>query len=74
MLLAALELAVGKDQPNIPMIRSYDKDSRIVIFLPEVEIINYQNLVNEYAAERTALAAALSNSPVGCTRVNTPRP
>ena len=58
MLYMTLELAAGKEPPQLPIIASYDKKMRIVIFLPKAEPIDYEVLKNTYVAEKTALSAA----------------
>ena len=58
MLLIALELAFGKEPPNLPIISSYDKVSRIVIFLPKAEPMAYEELKNKYNVQKTALRSA----------------
>ncbi|MCX5678999.1 MAG: UTP--glucose-1-phosphate uridylyltransferase [Candidatus Omnitrophica bacterium] len=58
MLYMTLELASGKEPPQIPLIMSYDKKTRTVIFLPKAEPRDYEMLKNVYAAEKMALAAA----------------
>ncbi len=58
MLLVTLELAIGKDLPQLSMIQSYDKDKRIIIFLPTPEPKDTGILEEKYRAEATALAAA----------------
>jgi hypothetical protein len=58
MLYIALELAAGKEPPQIPMIASYDKSMRMVVFLPKAEPMDYEALRDAYKAERSALVAA----------------
>jgi hypothetical protein len=58
MLCMALELAVGKEPPQLPIIASYDKELRTVIFLPKVEPADYEEIRRFYNAARTALQAA----------------
>ena len=58
LLCITLELAAGKEPPHTPMIVSYDKKMRIVIFLPKAEPLDYELLKKAYAAEKAALAAA----------------
>jgi hypothetical protein len=58
LLYLTLELATGKQPPQLPMIVSYDKKLRIVIFLPKAEPMDCEVLKNTYAAEKTALSAA----------------
>ena len=53
-----MELAAGKEPPQTPMIASYDKKMRIVIFLPSAKPMDYEMLKNNYAAEKAALQAA----------------
>mgnify|MGYP001563861683 CR=1 FL=1 len=58
MLYMTLELAAGKEPPQLPIIASYDKKMRIVIFLPKADPIDYEALKSNYAAEKAALQAA----------------
>ena len=58
MLYMTLELASGKEPPQLPIIVSYDKKMRMVVYLPKAEPKDYEDLKNIYAAEKTALAAA----------------
>ena len=58
LLYMTLELAAGKEPPQLPIIISYDKKMRMVIFLPKAELVDYEVLKNTYAAEKTALSAA----------------
>ena len=58
LLYMTLELAAGKEPPQTPMIASYDRKLRIVIFLPRAEPMDYETLKNNYKAEKTALQAA----------------
>ncbi|MDD5495466.1 MAG: hypothetical protein PHP46_00020 [Candidatus Omnitrophica bacterium] len=59
MLYIALELAAGKENPEIPPISSYDKKHRIVILLPKAEPKDYQKeLLDIYKAREKALQAA----------------
>ena len=58
ILYMTLELAAGKEPPQLPIIASYDKKMRIVIFLPKAEPIDYEVLKDTYTAEKTALSAA----------------
>ena len=58
MLYMTFELAAGKEPPQLPIIASYDKKMRIVIFLPRAEPMDYEVLKNNYAAEKVALQAA----------------
>lgn len=58
MLCMALELAVGKEPPQLPIIASYDKALRIVVFLPKAEPADYEELRRFYNAAQKALQAA----------------
>ena len=58
MLLLALELAVGKEPPNTPLIVSYDKEKRLVVFLPKALPVDYEELKQNYNAQKLALQAA----------------
>jgi hypothetical protein len=58
MLTLALELAVGKEPPQMPLISSYDKARRMVIFLPKAEPVDYEKLKDIYKAETATLVAA----------------
>jgi len=53
-----LELALGKDAPNIPIIAAYDKALRTVLFLPKPERLDYDKLLNLYRLKLLALASA----------------
>jgi HEAT repeat protein len=58
MLTLTLELASGKDAPEVPLIQSYDKANRIVILFPRAEALDYQKLREEYKMRREFLQAA----------------
>jgi galactokinase/mevalonate kinase-like predicted kinase/radical SAM superfamily enzyme YgiQ (UPF0313 family) len=58
MLSIALDLASGKEPPQMPLILSYDRKLRIVTFLPKAEPADYEALRNRYKAEQEALSAA----------------
>ncbi len=58
MLYIALELASGKDIPQLPAITFYDKQKRIVIFLPKAEPLEYELLREKYNADLGVLRAA----------------
>lgn len=58
LLYMTLELATGKEPPQLPMIVSYDKNMRMVIYLPKAEPKDYQMLKDIYSAEKAAMAAA----------------
>ncbi len=58
LLYMTLELAAGKEPPQTPVITSYDKENRIIFFLPKVEPIEYEALRKAYNAEVKALTAA----------------
>ena len=58
MLSIVMELAVGRDIPDIPMIVSYDRDSRTVIFLPKAEPLKYEQLRDFYLFKKEALKSA----------------
>jgi uncharacterized protein YjiS (DUF1127 family) len=58
LLYLTLDLAAGKEPPQTPMIASYDRKKRIVIFLPRAEPMDYELLKNKYTAEKIALQAA----------------
>ncbi|MCX5667272.1 MAG: hypothetical protein NTY34_03045, partial [Candidatus Omnitrophica bacterium] len=60
MLSVALDIAAGKDPPNIPMVKldSYDKALRFIMLIPKAEPKDYGELNRNYYARRTALAAA----------------
>lgn len=55
MLMVTLELASGKNAPNLPIIKNYDGNQRIVIFLPEVQSMEYKKLQEFYDSKRRAL-------------------
>jgi hypothetical protein len=58
LLYLTLELALGKEPPQMPLVVSYDKDKRMIIYLPTAEPVDYEALKSTYKAEQTALAAA----------------
>ncbi len=58
MLSIALELAVGKEPPNLPIVFYYDKINRIIIFMPKAEPIDCERLKAIYHAQKIALQAA----------------
>lgn len=57
MLYMTLEVAAGKEPPNAPWIQ-YNNITRILILIPDAEIIPYEKLRDTYKAEVTALQAA----------------
>lgn len=58
MLSIALELAAGKDRPSQPLIFSYDKDRRILVFLPKPKVVDSEAFAGRCLAEKKALEAA----------------
>ncbi|MEA3488865.1 MAG: HEAT repeat domain-containing protein, partial [Candidatus Omnitrophota bacterium] len=58
MISIALELAMGKEAPDLPLIAEYDKALRIVIFLPKAEPLEYEQLKRLYKMRMLALQAA----------------
>jgi hypothetical protein len=58
ILCMTLELAAGKEPPQIPIIESYDRNMRMVIFLPKAELVDIETLKDNYRAESAALASA----------------
>ena len=58
MLSIALELSLGKEPLNNPLIISYDQETRVVIFMPKPEPIDFRELKNRYDAERQTIIAA----------------
>ncbi|MDP3791387.1 MAG: AAA family ATPase [Candidatus Omnitrophota bacterium] len=58
MLSIALELSIGKEPPNNPLIILYDQETRIVVFMPKAEPVDFKELKNRYDAERQAIIAA----------------
>lgn len=58
MLSIALELSLGKEPPNDPLIISYDQETRIVIFMPKPEPVDFKELKNRYDAERQTIISA----------------
>lgn len=58
LLSLVLDLASGKEPPNIPLISSYEKALRIVMLLPTAKPKDYEELKRSYTAQQTALAAA----------------
>ena len=57
LLYMALEAAAGKEPPHAPWIH-YDGTKRTLILLPKADLVDYEELVDTYKAEKTALAAA----------------
>lgn len=58
MLSITLELALGKEAPNLPIIATYDKVLRMVIFLPKPEPVDYRELLKLYRLKKLALHSA----------------
>lgn len=58
MLSIALDLAAGKEPPQMPIIVSYDSKMRKVIFLPKAEPMDYEKVRDMHMAEKAALSAA----------------
>jgi len=64
MFSIALELATGKEAPELFEVRycsievSYDRDKKMVIFLPYARQIDYNKLPEEYRAKLKALRSA----------------
>jgi hypothetical protein len=59
LLSIALELAAGKEPPNIPIISSYDKARRIVVILPKAAPKDYDTELRDvHRARKSALQAA----------------
>ncbi len=58
MISITLELAMGKAAPDLPFIARYDRELRIVIFLPEAEPLKYEELKQLYRMRKLALQAA----------------
>ncbi|MFH1552889.1 MAG: hypothetical protein ABID83_04545 [Candidatus Omnitrophota bacterium] len=58
MLSIALELATGKDAPDLPLIVEYDEDLRVVVFLPKIEPVDYEKLKEHYNMRKLALQSA----------------
>ncbi|RKY40668.1 MAG: hypothetical protein DRP85_08175, partial [Candidatus Makaraimicrobium thalassicum] len=58
MISIALELAMGKEAPDLPLIAEYNKALRMVIFLPKAEPMEYEDLKKLYKMRKLALQAA----------------
>ncbi|MDD5136693.1 MAG: hypothetical protein PHN63_05040, partial [Candidatus Omnitrophica bacterium] len=58
MLSIALDIAAGKEPPQIPIVAYYDRALRIVVLIPKAEPKDYEELNRNYYARKTALAAA----------------
>ncbi len=58
MLAIAIDLSAGKERPSASIIYSYDKELRIVVFIPKAEPVDYEALKAGYEADRKALVAA----------------
>lgn len=59
LLYITLELAAGKEKPEIPLIFDYDNKRRVVILLPRAEPKDYQReLLDIYRGREKALQAA----------------
>jgi hypothetical protein len=58
MLSIALDIAAGKEPPNIPMVISYNRSLRIIMLLPKAEPKDYEEINRNYYARKAALAAA----------------
>jgi len=58
MLSIALELSLGKEPPNNPLKISYDQETRIVIFMPKPEPVDFKELKMRYDAEKQAIVSA----------------
>lgn len=58
MLSIALEMAVGKEKPNLPIISGYDSDRRLLLLTPKPAPFKYWRLKEIYEARLTALRAA----------------
>ncbi len=58
MLSLAIELAGGKQIPDLPIILEYDAVLRMVIFLPRAEPVEYNDLIKCYKKKRLALQSA----------------
>ncbi len=59
LLALVLEVATGKEPPQMPLVVSYDKVSRVLILLPSATIIDYDRLIRDVNKGRIqALQAA----------------
>ena len=58
MLSIALEIASGNEAPNLPIVATYDRDSRTVVFLPRPKPMEYGELRNFYKLKLLALQSA----------------
>ena len=59
LVTLALELAAGKAEPNLPIIKSYDEKLRtVILLLPKPEPVEYGELQDGYRRKIVALQAA----------------
>jgi hypothetical protein len=59
LLTLTLEVATGKEPPQMPLVISYDKTSRVLILLPSATIVDYDRLLRDVNKGRIqALQAA----------------
>ena len=58
MLNIALGLSAGKEFLNVPIIESYDADKRVLVFLPKIELLDFEERQKRYDLQRKAMASA----------------
>ena len=58
MVSIMLELATGKEPPRLPIIVSYDKALRLIVFRPWISPVDYKKLEDKHKAEEAALRKA----------------
>lgn len=58
LLTLTLELAAGKHAPDHPLIKSYDKKLRMLILLPQAELVDFEKIIEIYRSQRKVLMAA----------------
>lgn len=58
LLYLTLELAAGKEPPMSSVIVSFDKNKRLLILLPNADIMSYEKLRETYLTDKRTLVAA----------------
>ena len=58
MLSIAIGLSIGKDAPYDPLILSYDKEGRALVFLPRPELIELDELRMRYNLQKKTIISA----------------
>lgn len=58
ILSLVLEISTGKEPPNMPLVISYDKKTRVLILLPSAKVADYQKLMDINKGRIKALQAA----------------